>query len=56
MRRMGVNSIRIYRTGNNVKNVKRVIRDMHEKFGIRSYLGHYLGFWDWPPAWGAFAP
>ncbi len=50
MRDMGVNSVRIYEPGENPEEVKTVIRDMFEKFGIKTALGHFLGFWDFPPA------
>lgn len=50
MKKMGMNSIRIYRVGENPPEVKRVVRDFHRKFGIRTFIGHFLGFWDSPPA------
>jgi len=49
MKKMGVNAVRFYETGKNEVATKRVMRDLHEKFGIKSALGHYLGFWEWPP-------
>jgi len=53
MQEMGVNTIRVYRPGENPENVKQVIRDMYEKFGIRTILGHWLGFWEYPcPLYG----
>ena len=50
MKDMGVNTVRIYRAGKNPDEVRRVINDLHEKFGIRVLMGNYLGFWSWPPA------
>ncbi|MBF0254481.1 MAG: hypothetical protein HQL11_05100, partial [Candidatus Omnitrophica bacterium] len=50
MKSMGANAIRLYRVNHNPQAVKRLIHDMNRKFGIRTFAGHYLGFWDWPPA------
>lgn len=49
MRAMGVNTVRFYRVGKDPVEVKRVLNDLYFKYGIRSVLGSYLGFWDWPP-------
>ena len=48
MQAMGVNTIRIYETSGNHENVRQVIRDLYEKYGIRTILGHWLGFWEYP--------
>ena len=48
MKKMGVNAVRFYRTGKDAGDTKRVMRDLFEKFGIKTALGHYLGFWEWP--------
>jgi hypothetical protein len=48
MRQMGINTIRIYQPGENTESVKRVIRDFYELYGIRTILGHWLGFWEYP--------
>ncbi len=48
MKEMGVNTIRIYQVGENPEKVKEVIRDLYEKFGIRTILGNWLGFWNYP--------
>ena len=50
MRDMGVNAVRFYKAGKNVKQTKEAIGDLFRNFGIKTALGHYLGFWDWPPA------
>ena len=50
MKDMGVNAVRFYRPGKNPAEVRRVIDDLYKKFGIRTLLGNYLGFWSWPPA------
>ncbi|MDD5347204.1 MAG: hypothetical protein PHT59_01175 [Candidatus Omnitrophica bacterium] len=53
MQEMGINTIRVYRTGENPESVKQVIRDLYENFGIRTILGHWLGFWEYPcPLYG----
>ncbi|MBP7056537.1 MAG: hypothetical protein KBB52_06775 [Candidatus Omnitrophica bacterium] len=49
MKSMGVNTVRFYKPGKDVRATKRVIQDLHNKYGIKTALGHYLGFWDWPP-------
>ncbi len=49
MKEMGVNTIRIYRVGKNPEEVRQVIDDFYNKFGIRVLMGNYLGFWSWPP-------
>lgn len=48
MKEMGINTVRIYQAGANPDNVKQVIRDLYENFGIRVALGHWLGFWEYP--------
>ena len=48
MKEMGINSIRIYQPGENSEAVKKVIRDLYELYGIRTILGHWLGFWGYP--------
>lgn len=49
MKEAGVNTVRFYRVGKNPQEVRKVLDDLYGKFGIRVLLGHYLGFWDWPP-------
>jgi len=48
MKEMGINTVRIYQVGSNPESVKKVIRDLYEKFGIRTVLGNWLGFWEYP--------
>lgn len=48
MRDMGINTIRIYQVGDNAPAVKQVIRDLYELYGIRTILGNWLGFWEYP--------
>ena len=48
MKSIGVNTIRVYQPSKNVENTKMVLRTLHDKFGIRVVMGHWLGFWDDP--------
>lgn len=48
MKEMGVNTIRIYQPGKDAEAVKRVINDFYRLYGIRTILGHWLGFWEYP--------
>jgi beta-galactosidase/beta-glucuronidase len=49
MKQMGVNTIRFYRMGKNPSEARVVLDDLYRKYGIRSLVGSYLGFWNWPP-------
>ncbi len=48
MQEMGVNTIRLYQAHENSEEVKEVIRTLYELYGIRTILGHWLGFWEYP--------
>ena len=48
MKDMGINTIRIYQAGENPDSVKQVIRDFYNLYGIRTILGDWLGFWEYP--------
>jgi hypothetical protein len=48
MKKMGVNAVRVYKPGNDVENTRAFIRDFYQNFGIKTALGHYLGYWNWP--------
>ena len=48
MKKMGVNAVRFYEPGKSKEHTKTVIRDLFRKFGIKTAMGHYLGFWEWP--------
>jgi beta-galactosidase len=53
MQEMGINAVRLYETGEDPEKVRIVIRDLYEKFGIRTALGSWLGFWNYPcPLYG----
>jgi hypothetical protein len=53
MKDMGINTVRIYQTGENPDSVKQVIRDFYNLYGIRVILGDWLGFWEYPcPLYG----
>jgi len=48
MKEMGINTIRVYQPGPDKDSVKQVISDLYEKYGIRTILGSWLGFWEYP--------
>ncbi len=48
MQKMGVNTVRFYQPGDDLEATKRVVRILYEKFGIRTIMGHWLGFWNYP--------
>ena len=48
MKEMGINTIRVYQPGENPEAVKKVIRDLYNLYGIRTILGSWLGFWEYP--------
>ncbi|MCM8792423.1 MAG: hypothetical protein NC826_04735, partial [Candidatus Omnitrophica bacterium] len=48
MQEMGINTVRFYQPGGNPEAVKRVIADLYKNFGIRTIIGHWLGFWNYP--------
>ena len=48
MQEMGINAIRVYQPGENPESVKQVIRDLYNLYGIRTILGSWLGFWEYP--------
>lgn len=49
MKQMGLNTVRFYFHAKNADQGRDVIRTFYKKFGIRSAMGHYLNFWDYPP-------
>jgi hypothetical protein len=48
MKEMGVNTIRLYQAHDNPEEVKQVVRDLYNLYGIRTLLGDWLGFWEYP--------
>ncbi len=48
MKEMGINTIRLYQANEDMEKVKTVIRDLYEQYGIRTILGDWLGFWEYP--------
>lgn len=48
MKKMGVNTVRFYQPGENIEATRNVIRDLYDNYGIRSIMGHWLGFWNYP--------
>jgi hypothetical protein len=50
---MGVNTIRLYQVPDDPVKVKKVISDLYTSFGIRTIIGHWIGFWEYPcPLYG----
>ncbi|MBU2541816.1 MAG: hypothetical protein KJ593_07955 [Candidatus Omnitrophica bacterium] len=45
MQDMGVNAIRIYQPGPDIERTKEIINYFYEEFGIRTIMGHWIGFW-----------
>jgi len=50
MKEAGINTIRLYEAGGRASQVKQVISDLYTNYGIRTIMGHGLGFWDFPHA------
>ena len=48
MQAMGVNTVRFYQPPENPESGKKVIGDLFKLYGIRSVMGHWLGFWEYP--------
>ena len=48
MKAMGVNTIRLYRAGENPETVKKMVNDLYQLYGIHTVIGHWLGFWNCP--------
>jgi hypothetical protein len=48
MKEMGINTIRLYQSHETKQEVHQVIRDLYNNYGIRTILGHWLGFWEYP--------
>jgi hypothetical protein len=48
MKEMGINTIRLYQVGRDPQAVKQVIGDLYKLYGIRTLLGDWLGFWEYP--------
>ncbi|MDD5281524.1 MAG: hypothetical protein PHC37_01655 [Candidatus Omnitrophica bacterium] len=48
MKAMGINTIRLYQAGEDPQKVKQVISDLYQFYGIRTIMGDWLGFWEYP--------
>ncbi|MDD5617738.1 MAG: glycoside hydrolase family 2 TIM barrel-domain containing protein [Candidatus Omnitrophica bacterium] len=48
MKKMGVNTARFYQSGENPDAVRKVIGDLYNLYGVRTAMGHWLGFWNYP--------
>ncbi|MFH1767890.1 MAG: glycoside hydrolase family 2 TIM barrel-domain containing protein [Candidatus Omnitrophota bacterium] len=45
MKEMGINCVRIYSCGKDLEKARSFIREMHDKFGIYTIVGDWLGLW-----------
>ena len=53
MKDMGINTIRLYQSHEDISEVKKVISDLYEQYGIRTVMGDWVGFWEYPcPLYG----
>ncbi|OGX43832.1 MAG: hypothetical protein A3G38_04130 [Omnitrophica WOR_2 bacterium RIFCSPLOWO2_12_FULL_51_8] len=53
MQGMGVNTIRVYQAGSDPQAVRKVVRDLYNLYRIRTIMGSWLGFWEYPcPLYG----
>jgi hypothetical protein len=48
MKKMGVNCIRVYSSGQDIEKLRSFVRQMYNKFGIYTIIGTWLGLWDYP--------
>ncbi len=48
MKKMGVNTVRFYAAGENMDSVRKVISDLYKLYGIRTMMGNWVGFWNYP--------
>ncbi|MFH1478647.1 MAG: hypothetical protein ABIG92_02590 [Candidatus Omnitrophota bacterium] len=48
MKKMGVNTIRVYKLEGDPEEIKEAITFLYDKYKIRVAVGHWLGFWDNP--------
>lgn len=45
MKEAGINTVRFYQPGENIRQTKRVITDLYKSFDIRTVMGHWLDWW-----------
>ncbi|NQT95654.1 MAG: hypothetical protein HQ572_04310 [Candidatus Omnitrophica bacterium] len=50
MKDAGINTVRFYEPGGKPSQVSTVVSDLYNQYGIRTIMGHGLGFWDFPHA------
>jgi len=48
MKRIGINTVRFYSSGNDPIAVRKVISELYSLYGIRTIMGNWLGFWNYP--------
>lgn len=52
MKELGINAVRLYTPGANPETVKKVVSGLYSDYGIYTIMGSWLGFWDYPLAYG----
>ena len=54
MKDMGINTVRFYQPHDDEQEGRQVVRDLYQKFGIRTIMGNWLGYWEYPcPLYGS---
>ncbi|MFC1755580.1 glycoside hydrolase family 2 TIM barrel-domain containing protein, partial [Thermoproteota archaeon] len=48
MKKIGINTVRFYQPGADTESCRKVISDLYTKHGIRTIMGNWLGFWEYP--------
>jgi hypothetical protein len=48
MKKMGVNAVRFYAPGAKIEAVKKVVSDLYKLYGVRTMMGNWLAFWNYP--------
>lgn len=48
MKKMGINAVRFYAPGAHIEAVKKVIADLYKLYGVRTMMGNWLAFWNYP--------
>lgn len=48
MKKIGINTVRFYHPGENIESVKKVVSGLYKLYGIRTIMGNWLEFWNYP--------
>ncbi|MFH1691543.1 MAG: hypothetical protein ABIC68_03095 [Candidatus Omnitrophota bacterium] len=48
MKKMGINTVRFYQPGEDLEEVKKVVADLYSNYGVRTMMGTWLKFWNYP--------